>query len=180
VQSESAQNAAVAAISRMEEKHWPSVREIYQAGIDTGHATFESSPPVSWAKWLEHHINELSLVALERANVLGWAALSSSSDRCVYAGVAENSVYVAPAAKGRGIGKQLLSALIERSEAKNFWTLQAGIFPENVASLALHKTLGFHPVGTRERLGKMQYGPFAGQWRDVLALERRSTRVGII
>jgi len=127
-------------ISLMEEKRWPSVQEIYQAGIDTGHATFE---------------------------------------RCVYAGVAENSVYVAPAAKGRGIGRQLLGELIERSEAKNIWTLQAGIFAENTASLALHKALGFQPVGTRRRLGKMSYGPLAGQWRDVLALERRSTRAGI-
>jgi L-amino acid N-acyltransferase YncA len=97
----------------------------------------------------------------------------------VYAGVAENSVYVAPAAKGRRIGRQLLDALIERSEAKNIWTLQAGIFPENVASVALHKAAGFHPVGIRQRLGKMRHGPLAGQWRDVLALERRSTCVGI-
>jgi L-amino acid N-acyltransferase YncA len=163
----------------MEERHWAPVREIYQAGIDTGHATFESSPPATWETWQENHIHELSLVALDGGVVLGWAALSSSSDRCVYAGVAENSVYVAPAAKGRGIGRQLLDALIERSEAKNIWTLQAGIFPENVASVALHKAAGFHLVGIRQRLGKMQHGPLAGEWRDVLSLERRSARVGI-
>jgi L-amino acid N-acyltransferase YncA len=162
----------------MDEKHWRSVREIYQAGIDTGHATFESSPPATWEKWQENHLNELSLVALDGEVVLGWASLSSSSDRCVYAGVAENSVYVAPAAKGRAVGRQLLGALIERSEAKNIWTLQAGIFPENVA-IELHKTLGFHTVGVRQRLGKMRHGPLAGQWRDVLALERRSSSVGI-
>ena len=179
MQPERAQKALVALISLMEEKHWPSVREIYEAGIDTGHATFESSSPATWERWQENHINELSLVALDGGVVLGWASLSSSSDRCVYAGVAENSVYVAPAAKGRGVGRQILGELIERSEAKNIWTLQAGIFPENVASVALHKACGFHPVGIRQRLGKMRHGPLAGQWRDVLSLERRSTRVGI-
>jgi L-amino acid N-acyltransferase YncA len=179
VPSERVQKMGSTAVSLMEERHWASVREIYQAGIDTGHATFESSPPASWETWQENHIHELSLVAVDGGVVLGWAALSSSSDRCVYAGVAENSVYVAPIAKGRGIGRQLLDALIARSEEKNIWTLQAGIFPENVASVALHKAAGFRPVGIRQRLGKMRHGPLAGQWRDVLSLERRSTRVGI-
>jgi L-amino acid N-acyltransferase YncA len=179
VQPEGVQKAQVAVISLMEEKHWPTVREIYQAGIDTGHATFEASPPATWEAWQENHIHELSLVALEGGVVLGWASLSPSSDRCVYAGVAENSVYVAPSAKGRGVGRQLLGELIERSEVKNIWTLQAGIFPENVASVALHKSAKFHPIGIRQRLGKMRQGPLAGQWRDVLILERRSTRVGI-
>jgi L-amino acid N-acyltransferase YncA len=163
----------------MDQKHWPAVREIYQAGIDTGHATFESAPPATWEKWLDNHINELSLVAVARGVVHGWAALSSSSDRCVYAVVAENSVYVAPIAKRLGVGRRLLAELIERSERKNIWTLQAGIFPENVASVALHRSLGFHTVGTRRQLGKMLHGPLAGQWRDVLALERRSSRAGI-
>jgi L-amino acid N-acyltransferase YncA len=163
----------------MDENHWPAVREIYQAGIDTGHATFESAPPATWEKWLDNHINELSLVALAGGAVLGWASLSASSDRCVYAGVAENSVYVAPIAKGVGLGRKLLAELIERSEGKNIWTLQAGIFPENVASVALHKSLGFQTVGIRRRLGKMRHGPLAGQWRDVLALERRSSCAGI-
>jgi L-amino acid N-acyltransferase YncA len=163
----------------MDEKHWPEVREIYQAGIDTGHATFESAPPATWDNWIDNHINELSLVAVARGVVQGWAALSSSSDRCVYAGVAENSVYVAPIAKRLGVGRRLLAELIERSERKNIWTLQAGIFAENVASVALHRSLGFRTVGTRRRLGKMLHGPLAGQWRDVLALERRSSRAGI-
>jgi len=179
VQPERAQKTGATVVSLMEERHWTSVHEIYQAGIDTGHATFESSPPASWERWQENHIHELSLVALVDGVVLGWAALSSSSDRCVYAGVAENSVYVAPAAKGRGIGRQLLDALIEGSEVRNIWTLQAGIFPENLASVALHKAAGFRPVGIRQRLGKMRHGPLAGQWRDVLSLERRSSRVGI-
>jgi len=139
VQLERLQKAHVAVISIMDEKHWPSVREIYQAGIDTGHGTFESSSPESWEKGRD----------------------------------------VAPAAKGRGVGRQLLGALIERSEDKNIWTLQAGIFPENVGSVALHQALGFHTIGVRQRLGKMRHGPLAGQWRDVLALGRRSTRVGI-
>ena len=163
----------------MTEAHWPEVRAIYQAGIDTGHATFESSPPKTWHSWQQHHINELSLVAVDGSAVIGWASLTPSSDRCVYAGVAEVSVYVAPDGKGRGVGRQLLCALIERSEAKNIWTLQAGIFPENLPSVALHESLGFERVGLRRRLGKMSYGPLAGQWRDVLSLERRSTRAGV-
>jgi L-amino acid N-acyltransferase YncA len=166
-------------VGEMTEAHWPEVRAIYQAGIDTGHATFESSPPNTWESWQQHHINELSLVALGGSTVVGWASLSSASDRCVYAGVAEVSVYVAPEAKGRGVGRRLLGTLIERSEAKNIWTLQAGIFPENLASVALHQALGFEKLGLRRRLGKMRHGPFAGRWRDVLSLERRSSRTGI-
>jgi L-amino acid N-acyltransferase YncA len=163
----------------MTEAHWPEVHAIYQAGIDTGHATFESSPPSTWESWQQLHINELSLVALDGNIVVGWASLASASDRCVYAGVAEVSVYVAPEAQGRGVGRQLLETLIERSEAKNIWTLQAGIFPENLASVALHQALGFEKLGLRRRLGKMHHGPLAGRWRDVLSLERRSSRVGI-
>ena len=179
MQAERALGSSLATLGAMTEAHWPEVQAIYQAGIDTGHATFESSPPKSWGSWQQHHINELSLVALDGNTVIGWACLTPSSGRCVYAGVAEVSVYVAPHAKGRGVGRQLLAALIERSEAKNIWTLQAGIFPENVPSVALHVALGFERVGLRRRLGKMSYGPLAGQWRDVLSLERRSTRAGI-
>jgi L-amino acid N-acyltransferase YncA len=179
VQPERAEQSQAASICSMEEEHWLSVREIYQAGIDTGHATFESSPPATWDAWQRHRLNELSLVALEGGAVMGWASLSSASDRCVYAGVAEVSVYVAPKAQGRGVGRQLLGALIEQSEAKNIWTLQAGIFPENLASVALHHALGFATVGIRRRLGKMRHGPLAGRWRDVLSLERRSSRAGI-
>lgn len=168
-----------AVIEAMEERHWDSVRTIYQAGIDTGHATFASSPPSSWEVWQRDRLNEFSVVAIGGEAVLGWASLAPVSGRCVYSGVAEVSVYVDPAAGGRGIGTQLLAALIERAEARNMWTLQAGIFPENKASIALHEGLAFDIVGTRRRLGKMTFGPLKGQWRDVLLLERRSARVGI-
>jgi phosphinothricin acetyltransferase len=167
----------------MLEEHWPEVQAIYRAGIATGHATFASEPPLSWSAWQASHLNECSVVAeqsgVESTAVLGWAALAPVSDRCVYAGVAEESIYIAPAAQGRGLGRMLLGALIERSEAMNLWTLQTGIFPENSASLALHRALGFREVGVRRRLGRMSFGPLAGHWRDVLLLERRSARVGI-
>jgi L-amino acid N-acyltransferase YncA len=166
-------------IATMRDVHWAAVRAIYQAGIDTGHATFESAPPGSWEAWQQYHINELSLVALEDGAVQGWAALTATSGRCVYAGVAEVSVYVASEAKGRGVGRLLLSNLVARSEARNFWTLTAGIFPENAASIRLHESLGFERVGLRRKLGKMSFGPWAGRWRDVLALERRSSTVGV-
>jgi L-amino acid N-acyltransferase YncA len=162
----------------MTELHWPHVRAIYQAGIDTGHATFAAAPQATWADWQHDHLNDLSIVALVGTTAAGWASLAPVSGRCVYAGVAEVSVYVAPESMGRGFGRALLAALIERSEANNLWTLQAGIFPENEASLALHRGAGFEPVGLRRRLGKMTYGPFSGRWRDVLLLERRSGSVG--
>ncbi len=170
---------ALVSVGAMTEAHWPAVRAIYQAGIATGHATFEPLPPNTWDAWQQHHMNELSLVALDGRTIVGWASLAAASDRCVYAGVAEVSVYVAPEVQGRGVGRQLLGALIERSEAKNIWTLQAGIFPENLASVALHLALGFERLGLRRRLGKMRHGPLAGQWRDVLSLERRSSRIGV-
>jgi L-amino acid N-acyltransferase YncA len=163
----------------MEEAHWYLVRAIYQAGIDTGHATFTSSPPVSWEAWQRDHLNEFSVVAIESETVIGWATLAPVSGRCVYCGVAEVSVYVDPAAGGRGVGTRLLAELIERSEAHNVWTLQAGIFPENKSSIALHEGLAFEVVGTRRRLGRMTFGPLKSRWRDVLLLERRSVRVGI-
>lgn len=169
----------VLVIGAMQEPHWDAVRAIYQAGIDTGHATFASSPPASWAVWQRDHLNDFSIVAVEGEKVVGWASLAPVSGRCVYLGVAEVSVYVDPTASGRGIGTQVLAALIERSELGKVWTLQAGIFPENKASVALHAGLAFEVVGTRRRLGKMTFGPLRGQWRDVLLLERRSVRVGI-
>jgi phosphinothricin acetyltransferase len=162
----------------MLEEHWAAVRAIYQAGIDTGQATFASEPPATWEAWQRAHLPELSVIALEGAWVRGWAALAPVSDRCVYAGVAEVSVYVAPSAQGRGIGRLLLKGLIERSEARRIWTLQAGIFPENTASVALHRAVGFTEVGLRRALGKMGFGPLAGRWRDVLLLERRSSIAG--
>jgi L-amino acid N-acyltransferase YncA len=178
VQAEQATRWTVT-LGAMTEAHWLEVRAIYQAGIDTGHATYESTPTATWANWQQNHLNELSLVALHDSHVVGWASLTPASGRCVYAGVAEVSVYVSPTAKGRGVGRQLLAGLIEQSEVRTFWTLQAGIFPENVASLALHQAVGFRVVGVRHRLAKMTYGPLAGRWRDVLFLERRSSRAGI-
>jgi len=167
------------AAAPMAEEHWTAVRTIYQAGIDTGHATFESAPPATWEAWHRHHINDMSLVAIEGDVVLGWAALTPASGRCVYAGVAEVSVYIAPQARRHGIGRLLLSTLVARSEVHNFWTLTAGIFPENLASIRLHEAQGFERIGVRRKLGKMSFGPFAGRWRDVVALERRSTAAGI-
>jgi len=153
---------------------WPAVAEIYREGIATGHATFNTDAP-TWEEWDAGHLAHSRLVALDREGVLGWAALIPVSDRCVYAGVAEESVYVAERARGRGVGRALLEGLIAASEGKGVWTLQAGIFPENTASVALHEKLGFRVVGRRERLGRMA----GGEWRDVLLLERRSTRIGV-
>lgn len=157
-------------------EHWPDVERIYAAGIATGHATFESEPP-SWEQFDAGKLPGQRLVAVEDGRVLGWAAASAVSDRCVYAGVAEHSVYVDPAAGGRGIGRLLLDALIASTETAGIWTLQSGVFPENVASLALHRAAGFREVGVRERVGRMTYGPLAGQWRDVVFIERRSARI---
>jgi phosphinothricin acetyltransferase len=166
-------------IQPMRAQNWPDVRAIYQAGIDTGHATFESEAPGSFETWLQSHVAELSLVALQAGTPLGWAALGPVSSRCVYAGVGEVSVYVAPSYQRRGIGRSLLAALIAQSEQRGYWTLQAGIFPENASSVALHQALGFQALGLRRRLGRMSFGPLAGQWRDVLHVERRSQCVGI-
>jgi L-amino acid N-acyltransferase YncA len=160
-------------IDPMVEQDWPVVRTIYIQGINTGNATFEKSPP-EWASCDAGHLRACRLVGRSQEGVLGWAALSSVSSRCVYAGVAEVSVYVAPQSRGQGIGKKLLASLVEASEREGIWTLQAGIFPENVSSVELHKRHGFRVVGTREKLGSMD-----GRWRDVLLLERRSAVSGI-
>jgi L-amino acid N-acyltransferase YncA len=156
---------------RVEDMHptdWAAVRDIYAQGIGTGDATFETVTP-SWPVWDAGHLEAPRLVARSEAGVVGWAALSPVSERCAYGGVAEVSVYVAAAARGRGVGRRLLGALVTRSERQGIWTLQAGIFPENTASLALHRACGFRTVGTRERLGVLH-----GRWRDVVLLERRS------
>jgi phosphinothricin acetyltransferase len=166
-------------IEPLQAQHWAAVRAIYQAGIGTGHATFESRAPDSFEQWLEGHMPELCLVAIDAGMPVGWAALGRASAHSVYAGVADESVYVAPFHARRGIGRSLLAALIQQSEERGYWTLQAGVFPENVASVALHRALGFEALGLRRRIGRMSYGPMAGQWRDVLQLERRSPRVGI-
>jgi phosphinothricin acetyltransferase len=153
--------------------HWPAVESIYSQGIATGNATFETQSP-SWETWNVGHLAHSRLVATDAADqVLGWAALSAVSGRCVYGGVAEVSVYIADAARGQGVGRQLLAALIAESEKNGIWTLQAGIFPENTASIRLHESLGFRVLGRRERIGKL-----AGVWRDTVLLERRSAVVG--
>jgi phosphinothricin acetyltransferase len=166
-------------ITRMSEKDWLPVQGIYQQGIDTGQATFEDSPPASWKDWSEKFMPEFSLVCLEADRVVGWAAVSAVSSREIYRGVGEVSVYVAAHCRGEGIGKMLLDEVIRVSEQGGFWTLQAGIFPENQASIQLHLNSGFREVGRRKRIGKMNYGPWKGQWRDVILLERRSSVVGL-
>lgn len=150
---------------------WPAVAAIYEAGIATGNATFETSAP-AWESWDAAHLADHRLVAVDSDVVVGWAALSGVSDRCVYAGVAENSVYIHHDHRGKGVGRRLLQALVDGSEAAGFWTVQTGIFPENHASLALHEACGFRIVGRRERIGQL-----AGVWRDTLMLERRSASV---
>ena len=155
-----------------------TVLRIYDEGIASGHATFEADAG-DWAAWDEAHSVQCRIVAETCSEVLGWAALSAVSSRCIYDRVAEVSVYVAGSARGRGVGRTLLQALIRQSEAAGLWTLQAGIFPENSASLVLHERLGFRVVGIRQRLGRMRYGPLAERWRDVVLLERRSTTVGV-
>jgi len=152
---------------------WAEVRRIYLEGIATGNATFETEAP-SWEKWDSGHVRDCRLVAHNGSAVLGWAALSPVSSRRVYAGVAEASVYVGENTRGKGIGRKLLAALIRASERNGVWTLQAGIFPENVASIELHKSLGFRELGRRERIGKM-----GTRWRDVILLERRSLVAGV-
>ena len=154
------------------------VLRIYGEGIATGHATFQAEVP-SWEAWDSGHLAECRWVAEAGNSVLGWAALSGVSSRCVYAGVAEVSLYVAEAAQGRGVGSLLLGRLVTCSEDLGIWTLQAGIFPENTASLRLHEHHGFRQLGIRKRLGKMTYGPLVGHWRDVVLMERRSQRVGV-
>jgi L-amino acid N-acyltransferase YncA len=149
-------------------EHWDAVARIYAEGIATRNATFETEVP-AWETWDAGHLDDQRLVALIDEEVVGWTALSPVSERCVYAGVAEESVYVAAEARGRGIGQALLEELIRRSEQAGIWTIQTGIFPENEASLRLHERVGFRVVGVRRRLGQRD-----GVWRDVVFLERRS------
>jgi phosphinothricin acetyltransferase len=151
---------------------WAGVRAVYLEGIATGNATFETSAP-EWERWDAGHRADCRFVACDDAGVVGFTALSPVSARQVYAGVAEVSVYVAERARGQGAGARLLDELVRASEAAGVWTLQAGIFPENAASLGLHARFGFRVVGTRERIGRRD-----GRWRDVVLMERRSTSVG--
>jgi len=158
-------------IQPMTDEHSASVIAIYQSGIDEGNATFETSAP-SWEDFSTSRLTGHRYVAVRENNVLGWVAASAVSDRCVYAGVVEHSVYVHPQARGQGIGRQLLDALIASTEAAGIWTIQSGIFPENAASAALHQAAGFRVVGIRERIGQHH-----GRWRDVLFIERRSPAI---
>lgn len=165
-------------IDRMTEQDWDDVCSIFVQGLKTGNATFETEAP-DWTNWDRSHLKQPRLVARVGNTVVGWGALSPVTGRCVYSGVAEISLYVAASARRQGVGSALLTALIERAEQCGIWTLQGGVFPENVASLGLVKKHGFREVGRRERLGKMLYGPLAGTWRDVVLVERRSQRVGV-
>lgn len=155
-------------------EHWPAVKAIYEEGIATGHATFQKEAP-EWSDWDRGHLAHSRLVILTDAGVVaGWAALSPVSSRAVYAGVAEVSIYVRASERGRKAGLLLLRALVEESERHGVWTLQAGIFPENIPSLRIHAHCGFRQVGFRERIGAME-----GVWRDTVLLERRSAKVGL-
>lgn len=160
-------------IVAMTDEHADAVLSIFQLGIDSGDATFETSVP-RWEHYRAAKLAEHCFVALDETRmVVGWAAVSAVSDRCVYAGVVECSVYVHPSAQGLGVGRALLTALIHSTEQAGIWTIQAGIFPENLASRRLHASLGFRTVGTRERLGQQR-----GVWRDVILMERRSSTAG--
>ena len=161
-----------ATLRPMSSDDWTHVARIYAAGIATGNATFEGTVPTT-EDWDDAHLSQCRWVA-EADHVVGWAALSPVSGRCVYAGVAEVSVYVDPAASGAGIGTDLLRRLVDSSEEIGIWTLQAGVFRENVASIRLHEKCGFRVIGHQERLGRMP----DGTWRDVVLLERRSKKVG--
>lgn len=160
-------------IDELKAEDWKDVRAIYLEGIATKNATFEQSAP-DWEVWNRNHLEICRFVARENNQIIGWAALSPVSRRSVYSGVVEVSIYISDHAKGRGVGKTLLNRLVETSEKNGIWTLQGGIFPENEASIAIHKACGFRIVGIRERVGKMD-----GVWRDVVLMERRSKTVGI-
>jgi len=152
---------------------WASVAKIYQQGIETGNATFQKEPP-AWEDWDKEHLKKCRIVATDGNTVVGWVALTPISGGCVFAGVAELSIYISNDYKGQKIGSQLLEKLILASEQENIWTLQAGIFPENLTSIAIHELAGFRKVGYREKISKMN-----GMWRDIVLLERRSQQIGL-
>ena len=160
-------------IRPMQAKDWQTVSKIYEEGIATGFASFETSTP-TYEAWDSAHMASCRLVATENDKVFGWAALSPVSNRCVYGGVAEVSVYVGQESRGKGVGQLLIYALIKESETEGLWTLQSGIFPENEGSVVLHKKAGFRYIGKRERVGKLD-----GIWKDNLLFERRSETVGL-
>ena len=152
---------------------WTSVAHIYKEGLATGFATFETDAP-SYEAWDSAHMSSCRIVATEDKTLLGWVALSPVSSRCVYGGVAELSVYVRKNSRGKGVGELLMNSVIQESEAEGLWTIQSGIFPENKASIELHKKVGFRYIGKRERIGKLD-----GVWKDNLLFERRSDTVGV-
>jgi L-amino acid N-acyltransferase YncA len=158
-------------VRELRREDWPAVKAIFEQGIAGGDATFETEAP-SWEDWDSSHLEGHRVVALQDGEVVGWAALAPVSGRCVYRGVTEDSVYVADAAHGRGVGRALLAELIARAERDGIWTIQAGIFPENGASIELHRRCGFRILGVHERLGKQR-----GVWRDVVRMERRSEAI---
>jgi len=158
----------------MLESDWPLVLKIYAEGISTGFATFETNVP-EFSDWSKAHIASCRIVSENNGFITGWAALSPVSSRCVYGGVAEVSVYIGKKARGQGVGKALMTKLIELSENEGYWTLQSGIFPENETSIKLHKRVGFRFLGKREKIGKTK----TGVWKDNLLFERRSKLVGI-
>ncbi|WP_145578445.1 GNAT family N-acetyltransferase [Yersinia alsatica] len=155
-------------VREMTEKDWSAVSDIYQRGIDTGHATFQTKSP-SWYDWNDGHMDQCRYVALIEGKIEGWIALSAFSKRYAYRGVAEVSIYVNPQSSGQGIGYRLMSHMINASEEAKIWTLIAGIFPENTGSVRLHEKSGFRAIGIREKIGEMR-----GVWRDVMLMERRS------
>ena len=160
------------AIEQMRKDDWPAVKEIYEQGIATGDATFDTEAP-SWADWDRNHLKECRLVARRDGLLVAWAALSPVAKKAAYRGVAEVSLYVSEGARAGGIGKALGLALVEASEEAGIWTLESWIFPENRVSLALCESFGFRVVGVRERAGKL-----GDRWRDVVIVERRSAVVG--
>lgn len=160
-------------ILKIEAHHYPQIAAIYLQGIATSNATFQTEA-TSWEVWDKSHLQHSRLAAFAKDEMAGWAALSPVSSRCVYAGVGEVSIYIADKFRGKGIGKMLFLQLIKDSEENNLWTLQSGIFPENIGSIKLHESCGFRQIGYRERIGKMN-----GIWRDNILMERRSKTVGI-
>ncbi|MFT3796623.1 GNAT family N-acetyltransferase [Flavobacterium sp.] len=159
-------------IKTITEIDYAAVSRIYQEGITTGMATFETQVP-NWTDWDKSHLQNCRFAAYENGEMLGWCALTAVSNRCIYAGVAEVSIYVAQKARGKGIGFALLNHTIQESEKQNYWTLQSGIFEENTSSIKLHEKCGFRTVGLRERIGKIN-----GLWKNNVVMERRSKIVG--
>jgi phosphinothricin acetyltransferase len=173
IRAEGSAHAEPVEIRPMLPGDWDAVERIYEEGIATGNATFETATP-SWDDWDRSHLPLCRLVASRSGRVIAWAALGPYSRREAYAGVAEVSIYVAEAARGQAVGRTLLKAVIDAAEGRGIWTLQAGVFAENETSLKLHRSLGFRTVGVRRRIGRL-----SGRWRDVVLLERRSKTVGL-